>query len=655
MSFTSVLVANRGEIAVRVIRSAKKLGYQTIAVYSDADRSAMHVKMADRAIRLGEGPPRDSYLAIEKVVSAAKSCGRVAVHPGYGFLSENAAFARAVTDAGLVFIGPPASAVEAMGDKAQSKKRMIAAGVPCVPGYHGDDQSDACLAEEAKKIGFPVMVKASAGGGGRGMRLVTSDVGLEDSIRSARSEAESSFGNGTLLLEKAVVGARHVEIQVFGDTHGTVVHLGERDCSIQRRNQKVVEEAPSPAVDDALRIAMGNAAVLAARAVDYVGAGTVEFLLGEDGAFYFLEMNTRLQVEHPVTELVYGVDLVEWQLRIAAGERIPISQEMLLACRQGHAIEVRLCAENTDFIPDTGTVLRFAAPTGEGVRMDTFLEDGVVISPFYDSLLGKLIAYGADREEARRRLSTALAHTTVLGVTTNRDFLAAIVSTERFASGKFSTAFLEHESLKPDPALDTRHLALAALTFCLAEAEALRVRTGFCEQLAFFDSAELAATPLLLGSHRAHVRRRREGFRVDIAGQSFGWSAHVEGEIVRYVEDGLERTLRFVRDGDELFMDAEGRISRITDRTYAAVAGTEASDGAVRAPGAGKLLRLNVAVGAAVEKGATLAVVESMKLEIELKAPRTGTVSAVHVAAGDQVKAGKVLLEVKAVEEGTRA
>ena len=649
MSFTSVLVANRGEIAVRVIRSAKKLGYTTIAVYSDPDRNAMHVKMADRAAYLGEGPPRESYLAIDKVVNAAKSFGKVAVHPGYGFLSENAAFARAIDDAGLVFIGPPASAVEAMGDKAASKKRMIAAGVPCVPGYLGDDQSDSRLAEEAQKIGFPVMVKASAGGGGRGMRLVTSDAGLEDSIRSARSEAESAFGNGTLLLEKAVVGARHVEIQVFGDTHGNVVHFGERDCSIQRRNQKVVEEAPSPAVDDKLRIAMGNAAVAAARAVDYVGAGTVEFLLGEDGAFYFLEMNTRLQVEHPVTELVYGVDLVEWQLRIAAGEKLPLSQEAILARKKGHAIEVRLCAENADFIPDTGTVLRYAPPSGEGVRMDTFLEDGTVISPFYDSLLGKLIAFGDDREEARRRLSAALAHTSVLGVTTNRDFLAAIIDTERFASGKFSTAFLTNEKITLAPA--DRFTALGALTFCLAEAEALRVRNGFCEELTFFDSAELAATPLMLGTQRVHVRKQNGAFKVDIGGTSFVWSAHIEGEIVRYVEDGKERTLRFARAGDQMWIDAEGRITSLTDRTYAPVAGSEAGDGAVRAPGAGKLLRLNVAVGAAVDKGATLAVVESMKLEIELKAPRTGTVSAVHVAAGDQVKAGKVLFEVK--EEGT--
>ena len=360
--FTKVLVANRGEIAVRVIRGARKLGYSTVAVYSDADKDSLHVLEADTAVRIGPSPAKESYLVIESIIAAAKQSGAQAIHPGYGFLSERAEFSQAVQDAGLIFIGPDPQSIEAMGNKSASKIRMIAAGVPCVPGYQGDDQTDVTLVAEAKKAGLPVMIKAAAGGGGRGMRLVHDEAVLLANIQSARSEASNAFGSGQLLVEKAVMDARHVEIQVFGDRHGNVIHFGERDCSVQRRNQKVVEEAPSPAVDDALRLKMGAAAVAAAQAVKYVGAGTVEFMLGSDKQFYFLEMNTRLQVEHPVTELVYGVDLVEWQLRVAQGEKLPLTQDEILKRRSGWAIEVRLCAEDAlqNYMPPTGTVLQEA-------------------------------------------------------------------------------------------------------------------------------------------------------------------------------------------------------------------------------------------------------------------------------------------------------
>ena len=415
MSFGKVLVANRGEIAWRVMRTAKAMGYRTVAVYSDADKDAPHVAFADEAVRIGPSPVGESYLSIDRILEAAHKSGADAVHPGYGFLSENEAFAAACEKAGLVFIGPPPAAIAAMGNKAAAKRRMIDAGVPCVPGYQGADQSDANLEKEARKIGLPVMVKAAAGGGGRGMRLVEREADLLEAIRTARTEAESAFGSGELILEKAVVDARHVEIQVFADAHGNVIHLGERDCSVQRRHQKVIEEAPSPAVNADLRRRMGAAAVAAARAIGYRGAGTVEFLLGADGAFYFLEMNTRLQVEHPVTEAITGQDLVAWQLKVAMGEKLPLTQEQVTF--SGHAIEVRLYAEDAyaGFLPQTGRIDVWRPATGPGVRIDHGMKDGLAISPFYDPMIAKVIAHGATREEARTRLVRALRETVVLG------------------------------------------------------------------------------------------------------------------------------------------------------------------------------------------------------------------------------------------------
>ena len=408
MAFSKILIANRGEIACRVMRTARDLGYRTVAVYSDADADALHVREADEAVRIGPPPVSESYLDARAIIEAAKRVGADAVHPGYGFLSENDGFASACQDAGLVFIGPTPDAIRAMGNKAAAKRLMIEAGVPCVPGYQGADQSDATLAAEAQRIGCPIMVKAAAGGGGRGMRLVTRLEDFADAVSTARSEAQNAFGSGELILEKAVVDARHVEVQVFGDAHGHVIHLGERDCSAQRRHQKVIEEAPSPAVSPALREKMGAAAVAAAKAISYRGAGTVEFLLGADGEFYFLEMNTRLQVEHPVTEEITGLDLVEWQLRVAAGEPLPLKQEDVRL--DGHAIEVRLYAESPEknFLPQSGTVFEWRPAEGKGVRVDHGIRSGQEISPFYDPMIAKVIAHGRTREEARRRLVRAL-------------------------------------------------------------------------------------------------------------------------------------------------------------------------------------------------------------------------------------------------------
>ncbi|MFS2127883.1 geranyl-CoA carboxylase subunit apha, partial [Pseudomonas sp. Pseusp97] len=406
-SFDKILIANRGEIACRVIRTAHDLGYRTVAVYSEADANARHVQLADEAVCIGPAPVGQSYLKPEAILDAAKRTGAGAVHPGYGFLSENADFARACEAAGIVFIGPGVEAIHLMGSKRLSKIAMLEAGVPCIPGYEGVDQDEATLAREAQRIGYPLMIKASAGGGGRGMRLVTRSEDLAEQLRTARSEAQNAFGSGELILEKAVVQPRHVEIQVFGDSHGHIVYLGERDCSVQRRHQKVIEEAPCPVLTEELRAAMGEAAVKAAASVNYLGAGTVEFLLDASGAFYFLEMNTRLQVEHPVTELVTGQDLVAWQIRVAEGHPLPLTQAQIQL--RGHAIEVRLYAEDTGngFLPQTGQVLRWTPPQLDGIRIDHGLREGQPVTPFYDPMLAKVIAYGATRDEARRKLVRA--------------------------------------------------------------------------------------------------------------------------------------------------------------------------------------------------------------------------------------------------------
>ncbi len=657
--FSKLLIANRGEIAVRVIRGARQQGYKTVAVYSDADRDALHVREADEAVRIGPAPAKESYLVIEQILAAAKASGAQAIHPGYGFLSERADFARAVQEAGLVFVGPDPDSIEAMGNKSASKIRMIEAGVPCVPGYQGEDQSDATLEKESVRVGLPVMVKAAEGGGGRGMRLVHDAAALLENIRSARSEAANAFGSGQLLIEKAVVDARHVEIQVFGDRHGNVVHLGERDCSIQRRNQKVVEEAPSPAVDDALRLKMGAAAVAAAKAVNYVGAGTVEFLLDCDRNFYFLEMNTRLQVEHPVTELVYGVDLVQWQLRIAQGEKLPLTQAQVLDQRHGHAIEVRLCAEDPrqNYLPQTGGVLRWRAAAGEGLRVDTYLEDGVSISPYYDSMQAKIIAWGGDRATARARLLQALDRTVLLGVVSNLDYLRAVLATEAFASGDFSTAFVgqhfpQERMAAAGPA--ALHVLLAAVAMYLDDSGRLAAEHGLPAEMIGWHSSHDSPTDFKL-------KWRQRDYDLEIGvrnGRVFGTT--VDGEAVelevlaaapgefRYLAQGVQGLALYARSQDALWLDAAGATECYVDHTYAAAQTAAAgSDGRILAHSDGKIVAVHVKPGDAVEKGQTLVVLEAMKMEFQLAAPMAGTVETVSVESGMQVKGRQLLVQLK--------
>ncbi|WP_313512470.1 acetyl-CoA carboxylase biotin carboxylase subunit, partial [Pseudomonas sp.] len=482
-TFDKILIANRGEIACRVMRTAHELGYRTVAVYSEADSGARHVQLADEAVCIGPAQVNQSYLVIENIIAAAQKTGADAIHPGYGFLSENADFARACAVAGIVFIGPSIEAIHLMGSKRLSKLAMLEAGVPCIPGYEGADQDDASLAEQAARIGYPLMIKASAGGGGRGMRLVRESGELIAQLRSARSEAQNAFGSGELILERALIRPRHVEIQVFGDHHGNLVHLGERDCSVQRRHQKVVEESPCPVMTPALRQAMGDAAVNAAASVAYVGAGTVEFLLDDSGEFFFLEMNTRLQVEHPVTERVTGQDLVAWQIRVAEGQPLPLRQEQITL--SGHAIEVRLYAEDPaqGFLPQTGSVLRWEPAELDGIRIDHGLREGQRISPFYDPMLAKLIAYGATRDKARRKLIRAVEDCLLLGVNANQRFLANLLRHPQFAAGRASTAFIA-EHFADDPSLSPQRpgaceLACAAALLYQAGTQAHCPRAGW--------------------------------------------------------------------------------------------------------------------------------------------------------------------------------
>ena len=660
--FNKVLVANRGEIAVRVLRGARRLGYGTVAVYSDADANALHVMEADEAVRLGPPPVGESYLDMDRIIDAAKAAGADAIHPGYGFFSENPEFARACADADIVFIGPAPESMEAMGHKSAAKDKMIAADVPCVPGYQGDDQSDENLVEQSKQCGLPVMVKAAAGGGGRGMRLVTEVGKLQEAIQSARSEAKSAFGNGELLIEKAVVDARHVEIQIFGDSHGNVVYIGERDCSVQRRNQKVVEESPSPAVDEELRVAMGEAAVAAAKAVDYVGAGTVEFLLGKDQAFYFLEMNTRLQVEHPVTEMVYDLDLVEWQLRVAQGEALPLGQDDINARRHGHAIEVRLCAEDPaqNYMPQTGRLLEWRAPEGVGLRSDHGLRSGHEISPYYDSMQAKLIAWGEDRETARVRLLKALEDCTFLGVISNKDYLAEVLAEDAFVSGDFSTGFVEQyfpqkviSKIKPS----ARHVALATVALYVLDAEALGAASDLSEELLGWHSAHEFPTDFKLRWRDTDYEiellvQGGRSFRVDVGSERVQIELRNMSEgAFDYTSDGVQARGRMARNGPVIWLTAEGVTHPYTDLTFAPAEGAApGSDGRILAHSDGKIVAVNVAPGDSVEKGKTLVVLEAMKMEFQLSTPVPGTVKNVSVKAGDQVKARQLLVELEPEE-----
>ena len=646
MAFSKVLVANRGEIAVRVMKTAKAMGYATVAVYSDADRNARHVKVADEAVYIGVSKVSESYLSIQNIIEACKKTGADAVHPGYGFLSENTDFAAACAENGITFIGPPAPAIELMGSKRLSKIAMIQAGVPCVPGYEGDQQDIAHLEQQANQIGYPLMVKASAGGGGRGMRLVQSAADIVESLKTARSEAENAFGSGELILEKAVIAPRHVEIQVFGDTHGNYVYLFERDCSIQRRHQKVVEEAPCPVMTDALRQQMGEAAVAAARSCDYVGAGTVEFLLDASGEFYFLEMNTRLQVEHPVTELITGLDLVEWQLRVANGETLPLQQSELTLT--GHAIEVRLYAEDPrlDFLPQTGQVQRWLATELPNVRIDHGLLTVDEISPFYDPMVAKVIAYGKTRQDAIRLLARAVDDCVLLGVNSNKQFLVNLLRHPIIVKGDTNTAFIQ-EHFQDDVSLHKQtlsleHLAIAAALFTNASSQS-SWNTGIALSLPLklkHDEQQLQVS----------VKRDQNQVDVEICGQTSTIQILEQtAQKLVYDTNGVRRSIDYVLDGNSLFLDAVNGNIAIENVTYAPPETSDvAGDGKIRAPMDGAIINILVNAGDTVAKGQTLLILEAMKIQQQIKSDVDGVVEEIIGQVGQQVKKRQLVFNIQA-------
>ncbi|MNZ58172.1 Acetyl-/propionyl-coenzyme A carboxylase alpha chain [compost metagenome] len=647
-----ILIANRGEIACRIQRTAQTLGYRTVAVFSDADADALHVRIADEAVNIGPAPVQQSYLNIQAILDAARRTGADAIHPGYGFLSENAGFALACRDAGITFIGPSPEAIELMGSKRLSKIAMIEAGVPCINGYQGAGQDDATLGREAERIGYPLMIKASAGGGGRGMRLVHDASDLLEQIRTARSEALNGFGSGELILEQALVEPRHVEVQLFGDRHGNLIYLGERDCSVQRRHQKVIEEAPCPVMTAELRQAMGEAALKAGRAVKYVGAGTVEFLLDARGQFYFLEMNTRLQVEHPVTELITGLDLVAWQLSIAEGQPLPLRQEQVQLT--GHAMEVRLYAEDPaqGFLPQTGRVVAWEPALQDGVRIDHGLIEGQVISPFYDPMLGKLIAHGATREEARRKLLRAVQDSVLLGLQSNQRLLASLLEHPQFASGDFSTGFIaqhftDHACLHPETP-GAHHLAIAAALFYQAAAQAHLSplggwRNNASVPLHYRIGLEDQDWPVALQAIPG------QPLRIQVAERSFELKIiHSDGRWATLEIEGVRQRHAYRLEAGRLWLFTRPGSLQFVDRTQTQVTGqASVSSGTLKAPMDGAIVDVLVNEGSKVTKGQLLVVLEAMKMEHPLKSGIDGVLKRLQVKVGDQVKNRQILLEVE--------
>ena len=668
--FTKILIANRGEIACRVAATARRMAVKTVAVYSDADANAKHVGACDEAVYIGGSAPKDSYLRWERILDAAKVTGAQAIHPGYGFLSENEEFAQACADAGLVFIGPPPSAIKAMGLKAESKQLMEKAGVPLVPGYHGHDQGSVLLKSEAARIGYPVLIKASAGGGGKGMRAVDKAEDFDAALASCKREAINSFGDDAVLIEKYVQRPRHIEIQVFGDTQGNYVHLFERDCSVQRRHQKVLEEAPAPGLAEHMRQQMGDAAIAAARAVKYVGAGTVEFIVEQkpDGAmnFFFMEMNTRLQVEHPVTEAITGLDLVEWQLRVACGETLPLAQSQLRII--GHAIEARICAETPDnnFLPATGTLHVFNSPEdvtfergglanslGAGVRLDAGVREGDTISPFYDSMVAKLIVHGQTREEALARMDVALAQTHIVGLQTNVQFLRHVLHSRSFAQAQLDTALIPREQavlFKQEPVGVAMAVASSVAKTLLNERA--------CERADPFSRRDGWR------SHGLNLRR----FEFEFGGEpvsailtylhdgalhlSFGetagtltFAAVESGVDVQYAGHRQTVSVYKHRDVDHVFT-AQGATQIVVIDLLAHAGDSQGEGGRLTAPMPGKIVSFSIKVGDKVSKGQALAVMEAMKMEHTIAAPHDGTVTELLYAPGDQVTEGSELIRV---------
>ncbi|MAC35186.1 MAG: 3-methylcrotonyl-CoA carboxylase [Haliea sp.] len=691
--FTKLLIANRGEIACRVIRTARRLGIATVAVYSDADRHALHVQLADEAVHVGPAPARESYLVIANIIEAARRSGAQAIHPGYGFLSENADFARACAEAGVVFVGPPPAAIEAMGSKSAAKAIMERAGVPLVPGYHGDDQNPARLKASADEMGYPVLLKATAGGGGKGMRQVWSAQEFDEALAAAQREASASFGDERMLVEKYLTRPRHVEVQVFCDSHGEGVYLAERDCSLQRRHQKVIEEAPAPGMSAELRAAMGETAVQAARAIDYVGAGTVEFLLDEDGSFYFMEMNTRLQVEHPVTEMITGQDLVEWQLRVAAGEPLPLKQDAITL--HGHAFEARIYAEDpdNDFLPATGTLAHLRPPEeSRHVRVDTGVREGDEISVYYDPMIAKLVVWDEDRGRALQRLARALVDYRIGGTVTNLDFLYNLVTTAPFRNAELDTGFIERhrELIFREQDIDlARDLPAAALALLLQRQQTARGSRQPGDPWSPWDSAsawrlnEPHRHRLRLHCHQqdfeavveargkdhytvsARVsaanadderadRRQSATDGVDVVA-SEALQARLSGETLTLDRDGHRQraTLARTQDGHTLYF-AEGACHFREWQPDTGEGGHDASAGGLLAPMNGTIVALVADVGAPVTAGSPLLIMEAMKMEHPLRAPADGSVEQFFFRAGDLVSGGAELLQFTPAGEANR-
>jgi len=668
--FDTVLIANRGEIACRIIATCRRLGIRTVAVYSDADRNARHVRLADEAVHIGPSAARESYLRTDKLLDAARRTGAQAIHPGYGFLSENAAFAQACANAGVVFIGPKPSSIQAMGDKREAKALMQAANVPVTPGYHGDNQDPAFLQQQADEIRYPVLIKASAGGGGKGMRLVEKREDFAAALLSCQREAESSFGDARVLIERYIVRPRHVEMQVFGDRHGNVVHLFERDCSVQRRHQKVLEEAPAPALSDAQREAMAQAAVAAARAVDYVGAGTIEFIVGEGGDFHFMEMNTRLQVEHPVTEMVTGIDLVEWQLRAAAGQALPLRQDQIH--HRGHAIEARLYAEDAlkGFLPSTGTLQVMQFPEASAhVRIDTGVEQGDAISPWYDPMIAKLIVWDEDRPRALQRLRQTIDAVRVVGVTTNAVFLGRLARQVDFSAARLDTGLVAREIdtlLAPLPEADDAAWMLAALGFW-AHSQAVTDSATLNSSPSGRRVGVRAASPWAiadgwrLGTHAARfielsangqtrriaLRQDQDGLRIGFDGEaaspvSFQWTAPT----LTAAFNGVRRNVDVLVQGTQVVLyRGENRFVFEHIDPLHRHTGAEAHAGAVIAPMPGRIVELLAPLGTPIRKGTPLLVMEAMKMEHTLQAPHDGVVKAFLAKQGDLVADGAVLVD----------
>ncbi len=660
--FNKILIANRGEIACRVIKTARRMGIRTVAVYSEADANARHVRLADEAVLLGPAAARESYLVADKIVDACKRTGAQAVHPGYGFLSENADFADALATNGITFIGPPASAIRAMGSKSEAKKLMGGAAVPLTPGYHGDDQTPALLHQEADQIGYPVLIKAAAGGGGKGMRLVEKSEDFPDALASCKREAASSFGNEHVLIEKYITRPRHIEIQVFADTQGNCVYLFERDCSVQRRHQKVLEEAPAPGMTLERRRQMGEAAVAAAKAVGYVGAGTVEFIANQDGSFYFMEMNTRLQVEHPVTEMITGQDLVEWQLRVAAGQPLPLAQEQLQI--RGHALEARIYAEdaNKSFLPSTGKLIRLSPP-GESlnVRVDTGVEEDDEITPFYDPMIAKLIVWDEHRDAALARMRKALADYQVAGVTTNIDFLSRLVACPAFAGADLDTGLIERQKdflFPAAQAVPRDALLVATVGELLWEQHAARqaaktsgdpwspwhARDGWrmnlsaARMIGFRDGDSLI---------EAQVRYRRDQWQITINGEStLARGKKLDGDAFAVELDDRRLIASVVAADDKRSIFLNGTTyTLLRDDPLHLVEAGGAQGGGLTAPMPGKVVALLAQPGQKVDKGAPLLILEAMKMEHTITAPAPGTVKAFCYAAGEQVADGAALVE----------